>query len=474
MAGLDSRIAARYQVSIAMIFGRRHSQSGQANGCIAFVSATAVFLCCALDHPAGGGTASRPASMPSTQSLCPSDVEIRQTVRLLNHPSPARRREAVRRLAGWGPVTFPELRRVAAGDKHETALAARELLEELEPAILFGAQVRLEASRTRTRWDEPFDLIVHVRNTTDTEMRVPWPAPTTQPAERDALQVAAMMDAADFLEVSDAKGDVIDLRVDPIEQDEDVYTAVNARAGPAPPSHVIPAGETAHLVIPSLNRGWARYPLFDTQTYTIRFQYQPQWKDRSWIQEGLGQVTAEPVQVRITHAAPRNIRDARTSATLHLCQDGDRLEVRIENNWDRAQGVNTNLGADLERYAMLEWRWDQGLFSEKHRLDFSSADETPEFDPRRVHLLQPGETMTLHRVSWPELRRRVEKSLPLNVSTYGLSARYVNVPTAQALRRLVGDDLAGGGDDRVPAPVLTGAVESNSVRMARGTDTQPE
>jgi len=456
-----------------MFFKRRHYRNRYARGVIPIVWVPVVLLFCAAVRPVRGTPASQPASVPAAASR-PSDDEIRSTVRLLNHPSPGRRRAAIRKLAEWGPLAFAELRRAAKGKNHEAALAARELLEELEPAILLGARVRLETSRAHVAWDEPFDLILHVENPTDAEIRVPWPAPTTQPAHREAVQVAAMMDTADFLEVADAEDEPIELRVDPIEQDADVYAAVNARAGHSPPSHVLPAGTPARLVVPAFNRGWARFPMFEAQTYTIQFHYQPEWKDHTWVQDGFGRVTSEPIQVTVTQSAPKRIRQARTPVTLHLAQEGDLLEIRIESNWDRTQWINANLGADLQRHAVLNWRWDQGIFSEKHRLALALIDEIPPLDLKHVRALKPGETIVVKHVAWSKLRKRLEPALPPNVGMYGLSARYVNVLTARDIRNRIERDKASDDGDHVPAPVFTGTAESNSLRMSRGADTRPE
>ena len=395
-------------------------------------------------------------------------------VRFLNHPSPSRRRAAIRQLAGWGPVAFPELRRAVKGKNHEAALAARELLDDLEPAILLGALVRLEPSRTRVAWDEPFDLILHVQNPTGGELRVPWPAPTTQPVHREAKQVAAMMDAADFLTVTRENGVPLQLRVDPIEQDAGVYATVNVRAGNTPPSHRVPAGASVRLVIPEFNRGWARYPMFEAQTYAIRFSYQPEWKDATWTRDGFGRVTSEPIQVTVTQTAPKCIRQAHRPVALRLDLEGDRLAIRMESHWDRTQWINANLGSDLRYHAVLEWRWDQGIFSEKRRLDLGAMDEVPPFDLRQVRALKPGQSITLKQISWPELQEQVDEAMPPNIGMYGLSARYVNMLTAPKIRKQIERDQAGGEVDPVPTPVFTGTAESNSLRITRGIETRPE
>jgi hypothetical protein len=423
----------------------------------------------------GWSVSGAPASQPTSgiAATRPSDSEIRQSVRFLNHPSPARRREAIRKLAGWGRLAFPELKRAANDRNHEVALAARELLEELEAAILIGARVRLEVSRSPVSWDEPFDLILHVDNCSNAEMRVPWPKPTTQPADPDAAQVAAMLDVADFLDVVGKDGEVIDLRVDAIEHNAEVYAAVNVRAGEDPPTHVVPANQSVELVIPSFNRGWARYPLLEEQTYTIRFRYQPAWKNLTWVEDGFGLITSDPVRIEVTQAAPDRIRMARRPVALHLAEEGQRLEVRIENTWDRPQWINTNVGRNLRQGATLQWRWDKGgLFPEKHRLDIGAIKDSAPFDPQHVRKVKPGETIIIQSFALDKLQQQAEAAVPEDYETYGLSVRYTSMQTPGRIRAgLNGEDL--DRTDHIRGPMFVGVAESNSVRVTRGASSDP-
>src|SRR5690554_5831938 len=80
-----------------------------------------------------GATAPADAARPvaSTRPVPPGEDQIRQAIRDLNHPSPSRRREAVRQLADWGPLAFDALAQVAAGPELEPALLARDLLRQM-------------------------------------------------------------------------------------------------------------------------------------------------------------------------------------------------------------------------------------------------------------------------------------------------------------------------------------------------------
>src|SRR5262245_52041125 len=132
------------------------------------------------------------AEPPST-STAPAAVsqdQIRSAIRDLNHPAIARRRAAIRQLAGWGPVAFPELRQAAQDRNLEAALSARTLLAELESALMLGARVRIELNKSRVAWNEPVNLTVFADNRTAAPMRVPWPKPPAQPATRGILTEA--------------------------------------------------------------------------------------------------------------------------------------------------------------------------------------------------------------------------------------------------------------------------------------------
>src|SRR5262249_4747198 len=116
---------------------------------------------------AGAGPASVPASRPAPGSVSttrPSSEQMRHMVVQQSHPVLARRREAIRQLAEWGPAAFPELRKVTQSSDHEAALSASELLKELQRAILIGAEIRLEVDRGRAAWNEPITLTVHAVN----------------------------------------------------------------------------------------------------------------------------------------------------------------------------------------------------------------------------------------------------------------------------------------------------------------------
>lgn len=410
--------------------------------------------------PAASAPASAPASRPA-----PTAAEIRAAVRLLSHPAPARRRAAIRQLAEWGPAAFPELRRVAKSADFEAAISARDLLKELEPAILIGARVRLEVKPARVRWDEPITLTVHAANPTAERILVPWPADgggsATQPAEGDARQVAAMMDAADFLVVKGPDGEPLDIRVDPIEREPAIYEAVNQRAGDDPPVHPVPAGRSDQLQITAFNRGWARYPMLAAGRYQIAFAYQPKWKDKSWVEDAFGLVVSDPVTVEITDSAPETLRKADTALSLKLKEEGESLIAEMENTWDRRVSVNLNLGGEHETHARLEWRVTrQSGDSEEEPIRWEPEPTDAAFQAKLIRQLKPGERLVIGRAPADVLRKRAREAAA--DGEWEVAVRYVNLPSPPQLRERLADknlsveitsDLFAGSVTSEPLPL---------------------
>ncbi|HQE43410.1 MAG TPA: hypothetical protein PLM77_09455 [Phycisphaerae bacterium] len=418
------------------------------------------------ERPVFAAVDTAPASQPASRPARPSPERIATVVRQLSHPAYARRRAAIRQLAEWGPVAFPALRQAAQSKDLETALLARDLLAELQSAILIGAQVRLEVNPPRVPWDEPFTVTVHVFNPTGEPIEAPWPADQGE-ADDDVRQVAALMDVGDFLVVTGPDGQSLDLRVDPIERSAEVYEAVNLRARDLSPSHPVPAGATDRLVINAFNRGWARYPMLTAGKYTIQFSYQPQWNDPTWIDEGFGLVRSEPATVEIIQSAPEAIRTAEGPLRLKIEPDGESLAVRVESTWDRDQWINPNLGDDLQTQARVEWRL-QGKEDGQDDGGDGSASWTPEstgdvFRPELVRRIRPGERMIIGRAPLTALRERMSR-LPKAPGEARVFVRYSTIGNAPCIREEIGRK---GRTANVPTHLYTGTIRSDSVVIRR-------
>ncbi len=375
----------------------------------------------------------------------------------------------MRQLAAWGPLAFGALRQAASGPDLEAALVARDLLDELETAVLIGAQVRIEVNRARVNWDEPVTLVLSAHNLTGGPLRVPWPGsadtPATHPAHDDASQVAAMLDAADFLIVTGPDGQPVDLRIEPIDRDRAVYQVVDVRARATPPSHLVEPGQTACLRVPLFNRGWARYPMLSAGTYTIAFAHQPQWRDESWTKEGFGLVRADPVSVEVLQGAPEAVRRSARPLVLRLRRAGEMLIAELQSTWDRTQWINLNLGSELAVQARLEWRLLPMADSQAELLVLGLDATPPVFRLDRTRALGPGEALTIARADVATIHRWAREAGVDEPGTVELSVRYLHIATPQRLREYL---RARNNKGKVPADIFTGSVSSEPIELSIG------
>ena len=319
--------------------------------------------------------------------------------------------------------------------------------------------------RTRIRWDEPIVLTIRVDNPTAGDVRVSWPtdgaAGDAQGAADDATQVAALMDVADFLAVSAPSGESVELRVDPIEQDTAVHRVVSVRAGAAPPSQVIPPGGSARLTVPQWNRGWARFPTLGRGTYSIRFEYQPPWKDAAWIAQGVGAVLSNTVQIEVVEPAPPSIQQATRPMELRLREEHHQIIGELRNLWDRELYINLNMGGPLETHARLEWcraadAGEAGPFTLEG--DATGRD----FAPERLKVLAPGETARVADSAVALLLKQARSPSAGDGEPVEVALRYVHLATPDALRRSLRQK---GRRESIPTQVFSGAVLIPGIRL---------
>ena len=373
----------------------------------------------------------------------------------------------MRQLAEWGPLAFAELRRAASGGDLEAAILARDLLAELEETVLIGAHVRLEVNRARVAWDEPVTLTIHAHNPTAGPVRVPWPKPantaaTTQATHDDAAQVGAMMDAGDFLTVTGPDGRPIDLRIEPIDRARAVYEAVNLRAWHAPPSHLVEPGATGRLRIPLFNRGWARYPMLSAGRYTIAFSCQPEWKDASWTEDGLGLVRAAPVTVEVHQDAPEVLRRSDKPLAIHLGRTGETLVVQVQSTWDFPQWINLNLGNEITTHGRLGWQLLPSGDDGGEPVWLRPGGALPPVRLDLIRRLEPGATLTLDRVPAATIRQRARQAGLDKPGTFELSACYAHIAKPARIReQLEARDEKGD----VPGHLFSGTVTSEPIEF---------
>lgn len=406
-----------------------------------------------------------PTSAPASRPALPSNQEIRRTIGQLNHPSPSKRRAAIRQLAEWGPIAFEELKHAATASNIEVALSARDLLEELKSAILVGAEIRLQLSREQIGWKDPVSLTVIARNSTAGEVRVPWAVPASRPAGAvvsDADQVAAMMDAADFLVVSTPEGLPVTMRVEPIERNSEVYEAVDLRARGTPPSHTIPPGTEARLVIADFNRGWARYPMLEAGPYTISFSYQPQWKEESWTQSGFGMVKAGPVGIEIDPGAPEEILTGSNVFEMHVRREGKMFQAEIVSTWDLPQSINLNLNGPLSTHAKMEWSITPARQDNAEPIELQPMEEGGDFVASELRQIAPAEKKVISRMPVANVEARIREAVGDKPVKFVVRARYVHLSTPDQLR----DELRKNGNQaEVPVHLFTGSISSEDVSL---------
>lgn len=422
------------------------------------------------------GIASRPAS----------PEELARLVRRITTPSYQVRDRVFRAIAEIGPAAIPLLRRETNRSRQDVALAARELIEELEEVFFSGVTVRLEADPPRAAWDEAIRLTVFVENPTSFEARIPWALPdattttavTTRP-KTPADQVGMIMDVAAFLEMMTPDGQALDLRVDSLEDDRDVKDVVEARADDGGPVSVLPPGRRCTVVLADLNRGWSRYPLLASGRYRVRFVYQPEWTREEWIAAGVGKVVSNTAEIEITRPAPEILREAAQPVDVIVGHEGGWIVARLLNRWDRPVWVNLNLG-DGPLFARVQWRVGRGE-SPTTVVPSSDRQEGPaSFDVRRLRLLKPCELVEVARIERSALPAATERTgSGADAATWRVAARY-DARSSREVIREAGEKAAPAVREAVrrwaaapPHPVVTGSPQSHAIRLIPPAATGP-
>lgn len=421
----------------------------------------AVFVCVCLTVCPG------PAGAQTTRPT--SGEEIARLVAGLANRSYQKREQITRRIAEVGPAAIPYLRRELHNPKQEIALAARELMQELDEVLFAGASVRLEVDPPRVRWDQPVRLRIVVENGPAFPTKVPWKIPliaTTQPASL-ASRVGVMMDVGDFLDVTSPGDEPVDMRVEPIGDDRDVEAAVNERVTGGPASVLAP-GKQCVLDIPEFNRGWARYPLLTKGRYRVQFTYQPDWSRAEWSEAGLGRIVSNTVEIEVTAPAPPAIRSATRPVRVLIAREAGQFVARLGNTWDRPLCVNLNFGADPEHAAQVCWLVLPKK-GEPSMVTFPPADAAARapLDAGRFRELRPAEEIELTRIETAALLTAAQKQSPgLLPEGAHVAVRYVNHATREDIRRAGEKSGKPAGDGllqwvlKTPYPLFTGEPET--------------
>lgn len=330
-----------------------------------------VLGCCVDTAPAlGQGVGS--LGGPNATKATPS--EIAELIGMLGAGSYDERINATRRLCAVGGRAREQLTAAAKSTNFEVALRAQRVLDALERVWFSDLEVSISFSRSEIEWDSAVDLVVTFTNRSPAPSRIPLDLDhnsdangtadlgdtdaEAQAARRDAAQVGALLDVADFLVVRSPEGRMVELRVNDISAEPLVFAAVQQRLTSGPVSEVPPGARVAYRVS-AFNRGWARYPLLDVGAYTVQFVYTPEWDDAVLKSQEVGRVSSTAAVLTVTAAAPKEVSRSGTEASLSLVRDGADLVARLINHSDQPVWINTNFGAAAP-FAEGEWVFAAG------------------------------------------------------------------------------------------------------------------
>ncbi len=366
--------------------------------------AVCLTLCCAL--PAVSNTSHAQSGSASVAS----EAEIAALASRLSDPVYEKRIGATRRLCAIGPPAMEALKRIARADDMEAALRARKVIQALERLLFAGVEVRLESDRTSFGWDEPIELRIVLENKSRFPARVPFGIGTDRSVadSSDARQVASMVDASEWLRVKNSRGRDIELRVDEISDDFSVLQVIQERLTGGPISELAP-GERAIVFVGSFNRGWARYPLLDEDTYVVTFGYVPEWTDPVLTEEKIGEVRSNTLLLHVAKGAPETVSRSGAQADLAVRRDHGDLVASITNRTDQSILVNTNYGVAAP-FAEIQWVYERNGRRTAINAAPALGRNWSDFDPGRFLDLAAGATLELARIQPAELSRAVQQA----------------------------------------------------------------
>ncbi len=382
--------------------------------------------------------------------------QVQKWIAELSDPSFERRQAAVEQLYGAGPKVLDDLTAVLTGNDAEAALRAQLLIERIGRLYLVGATVHLAVDPPAAAWNEPVAVRVDIVNTQDFPIHLPFLTSDRQTldVDRNAVQVGAVLDVADFLEVIGPDGKRIDLMIDDYRGFRGVEHAVDARVHLEPVSD-LPAGQRFRLQIPAFNRGPARWRLLEAGTYRIRFHYIPEWEEPDLIAARTGEIISNEIRVEITEAAPAIIDRGSRIITARVESMGDTCIASLRSTHDRPITVNLNIGGHGDRLlAQLQWRVQR--FSPDTAVVGEPVIVVREASPNRIVLLEPGESVEIHRASIAALSAQHPGPGRLRIS-----ARYTNL--FDRTRDVPAGDRSAACIKKLGMPTFVGSIYSDPI-----------
>lgn len=409
--------------------------------------------------------------------------EIRRLIEQLGDASYEQRVRATRRLCAVGAPARDALEAAARSDDPERSLRARKILSRLGELWFAGVDVRLSLSSETIAWDEPVELRVTFRNASAFPARLPLdlgqlsgaggsrPDVPGLPID-DATQVGWMVDLADVLTVRDTRGQEIELRVDAIEDDAAVEEAVRRRAEGTANAHTLQAGEEVTIRVPAFNRGWARFPLLDAETYSIVFAYAPKWDDQALVRARVGRVSSNEISLRVSRAAPDAISRTGLRASVSVRHEGPELVALLINHADRSVYANLNLGEGLP-FAAGAWLLQTGGQERELPVQPAAGRTWHDFSFARIAKIAPGAAVELARIELAALKQRADDpGAEAADAEWHLSFRYANLCDRRWQRRQDGPPADGPEPppilvDPLPPHLLTGRFISQPAPITK-------
>ena len=430
--------------------------------------------CCAAAVQAANQTETQPESKPKQEQIPPgpaSAEEIERLVDDLGAADYAERTYAMRRLCAIGMPAAERLHAAAESTDAEQALRARKLLTIFDRLLFAGVHVKL-AAQPISAWDDPVHVQITLANRSAYPAKVPFEADAGRRAELpvETRQVGDLLDLAEWLTVRDPAGQKLDLRVDELNAREEVSAALQQRLAGGPIT-VLEPGQEVTLECRSLNRGWARYPLFERGEYKLVFEYVPPWEDEVLASQQLGRVRSNDLAVKVARAAPEQVARAGVVSSLTLARVEGDFVVRLNNHWDLPVRVNRNFGVAVP---LAEGCWAAWVAGQEYDLVPLGREHTSweAFKEEELVEVAAGASLVLARIGAGELLEAVARQVPeAEPAQAEVFFRYSNV-CSRTWQQIRGKEVLGNPQVpavlRVPLPANLLSVQdsSNVVRLA--------
>lgn len=345
-----------------------------------------------------------------------------------------------------GPAAIEVLRRATRSDDFEAALRAKSLLAVFEQLLFVGTTLELSASKESVAWDESFQVMLRIQNRSEYPARVPFEKPADRGAQRDELrQVTSILDLAEHLVVTGPDGEELNLFVEDLADEQDIFAAVSARAEEGLESTLPAATHTDH-VVESFNRGMARYRMLQRGDYRLQLVYQPQWDDPEMVAAGIGRRTSNVVTITVKNAPPDGVGSGR-QAMLTVEPAGDVFRAVLTSVWDLPIWVNTNFERG-PRGASLRWVVTRGDAWKDVELPVPGAS-VDGFACARIVKLEPGEKRVL--AECPRTALPPKDAFENTVSAdFAVWASFVSLGAVEPLREALAERKESDADCPFP------------------------